>query len=707
MQRRCMNMHYAAECKGEARNLATVQRSPADSRWGYALALPAMNVLPSLFFLAALPAALLAQSPIESTFRGGLVYNNTPPTIVTLLFDINVTNTQGIIIDRLDLNMNTSGGTSGTLDVYLTAVGGTANGAAQNGALWTKVATAPVTTAGGRTTVLLPNPFAVAPGAYGVALHHINVNPVYTNPNTAPVLPLTYTNADLTLDFNTGRARPSLATDAFGGTVVGTTPRMANVAVHYTVGTVFADFTANVTRGASPLTVQFTSRAASSNPGGIVGYVWDFDGDGIPDGNGPNPIHTYANCGNYTVSLTVIDSVLPTIVTKTNYIQTDIVVPSFTNAIIAPLTVQFTDTSSPTPTSWAWDLDGDNVVDSTLQNPVFNYASASACSEVTATLTAGRACQPTATISKRIAVASTLESLFTGGTVTTTTALSSANFLDLTVTNPAGISICALHVNSSGANPVTVEVYLTPGGYAGKTTSSAPWRLAGTSAITSRGTGQRSFAPFSPSIYVPPGTYGVCIKHVGTSPAYSNLGGTRTYTNADLSFTTGAVQGEPVLSTGTLFSPRVWNGAIHYSTCGLTSEAGYGFFAAGCAGANGVPENSATSLPRLGNTMSVGFTNLPANAAIVMLGFSRTSSAFGPLPLDLTAFGAPGCFGNVRPDATNLIIGLGGRATWNLSIPASASLLCTQFYSQALVSDAAANLLGFVTSDAAAGIIGQ
>ncbi|MEY3161733.1 MAG: hypothetical protein RIT25_1724, partial [Planctomycetota bacterium] len=106
MQRRCMNMHYAAECKGEARNLATVQRSPADSRWGYALALPAMNVLPSLFFLAALPAALLAQSPIESTFRGGLVISNPPPAAATMYFDIDVISPTGIIIDRFDINTN-------------------------------------------------------------------------------------------------------------------------------------------------------------------------------------------------------------------------------------------------------------------------------------------------------------------------------------------------------------------------------------------------------------------------------------------------------------------------------------------------------------------------------------------------------------------------------------------------------------------------
>ena len=39
----------------------------------------------------------------------------------------------------------------------------------------------------------------------------------------------------------------------------------------------------------------------------------------------------------------------------------------------APLTVNFTDTSSGSPTSWAWDFENDGTVDSTAQNPSFTY----------------------------------------------------------------------------------------------------------------------------------------------------------------------------------------------------------------------------------------------------------------------------------------------------------------------------------------------
>ena len=51
----------------------------------------------------------------------------------------------------------------------------------------------------------------------------------------------------------------------------------------------------------------------------------------------------------------------------------------------APLTVQFTDTSTNTPTSWAWDFDNNGSTDSTLQNPQFAYQTAG---QKTVTLTA-------------------------------------------------------------------------------------------------------------------------------------------------------------------------------------------------------------------------------------------------------------------------------------------------------------------------------
>ena len=43
---------------------------------------------------------------------------------------------------------------------------------------------------------------------------------------------------------------------------------------------------------------------------------------------------------------------------------------------VAPLSVQFTDTSAGAPSAWAWDFDGDAVTDSTQQNPLHIYSQA-------------------------------------------------------------------------------------------------------------------------------------------------------------------------------------------------------------------------------------------------------------------------------------------------------------------------------------------
>lgn len=53
-----------------------------------------------------------------------------------------------------------------------------------------------------------------------------------------------------------------------------------------------------------------------------------------------------------------------------------------------PLDVAFTDESTGSPTSWAWDFDGDSIVDSYLQNPSFTYTNSGS---YTVTLTAGNA----------------------------------------------------------------------------------------------------------------------------------------------------------------------------------------------------------------------------------------------------------------------------------------------------------------------------
>ena len=55
-----------------------------------------------------LAAGLTAQSPLQSTFVGGLQISNPGPAAATQLFDITVTDPAGLTIHRIDTNINTT-----------------------------------------------------------------------------------------------------------------------------------------------------------------------------------------------------------------------------------------------------------------------------------------------------------------------------------------------------------------------------------------------------------------------------------------------------------------------------------------------------------------------------------------------------------------------------------------------------------------------
>ena len=78
-----------------------------------------------------------------------------------------------------------------------------------------------------------------------------------------------------------------------------------------------ANFTANVTNGTVPLTVQFTD-TSTGNP---TSWAWDFNGDGIIDSTEQNPIWTYSADGTYTVSLFTANNMGNNTMTQTGLIK--------------------------------------------------------------------------------------------------------------------------------------------------------------------------------------------------------------------------------------------------------------------------------------------------------------------------------------------------------------------------------------------------
>ena len=139
-----------------------------------------------------------------------------------------------------------------------------------------------------------------------------------------------------------------------------------------------AAFTADVTSGTAPLTVNFTDQSTGSPSS----WLWDFGDNSTATEQ--NVTHTYTTAGNYTVNLTVSNAAGSDSEVKTEYITVSepstpiepAPVAEFTADVTsgtAPLTVNFTDQSTGTPSSWLWNF-GDSAT-ATEQNSSHTYTS--------------------------------------------------------------------------------------------------------------------------------------------------------------------------------------------------------------------------------------------------------------------------------------------------------------------------------------------
>ncbi len=136
-----------------------------------------------------------------------------------------------------------------------------------------------------------------------------------------------------------------------------------------------AAFSASPVTGAVPLTVTFTNQSTPAST--ITGYLWAF-GDGYT-ATITSPVHSYTSVGYYTVTLAALAGAEHNTITKTNYITvsaTSAPTAAFTASPVTgtvPLTVTFTNQSSPTQTltSYLWAF-GDGST-SAITNPEHTY----------------------------------------------------------------------------------------------------------------------------------------------------------------------------------------------------------------------------------------------------------------------------------------------------------------------------------------------
>ncbi|MBK8620301.1 MAG: PKD domain-containing protein [Saprospiraceae bacterium] len=128
--------------------------------------------------------------------------------------------------------------------------------------------------------------------------------------------------------------------------------------------------TASFTVQTTGLTISLTSNLQNANT-----VSWDFD-----DGNSSqeeNPVHTYSTEGNYTIVMTATNDCGKTIISQVvNILLAP--VASFTLSPTEgciPLTVQFTNTSTPNTTQLVWSFPGGTPSTSSDPNPVVVYNS--------------------------------------------------------------------------------------------------------------------------------------------------------------------------------------------------------------------------------------------------------------------------------------------------------------------------------------------
>ena len=167
-------------------------------------------------------------------------------------------------------------------------------------------------------------------------------------------------------------------------------------------------------------------------------------------------------------------------------------------------------------------------------------------------------------------------------------------FFNLTAGAPVGIN--GFELNSTGlvGDSIGIEVWTTPGTYAGNEMNQAVWTMVAMDdgLATAMGVDFPSPVSLASAFMLPAGTTGIALVSVGSGYRYTNGTGTNEqYIGTNLTLDAGSVTSIPF--GGNLFQPRVFNGAV----------------CVGSGGGVGTPfcnpnENNSTGMP---TTMSGAF----------------------------------------------------------------------------------------------------
>ena len=131
-----------------------------------------------------------------------------------------------------------------------------------------------------------------------------------------------------------------------------------------------AAFSASPISGSAPLTVSFTDQSIGSP----TSWKWNF-GDGNTSTD-KNPVHAFNKSGLYSVTLSVSNANGSNALTKSSYIAVSnslaAAFSAYPTSGSAPLSVNFTDGSIGSSTSWKWNFGDGNTSNETNPVHVFN-----------------------------------------------------------------------------------------------------------------------------------------------------------------------------------------------------------------------------------------------------------------------------------------------------------------------------------------------
>jgi|GEM_PF-343605 len=157
-------------------------------------------------------------------------------------------------------------------------------------------------------------------------------------------------------------------------------------AVDVVAAGLFAQFSADQTSLCQGSQVTFTDQSVGSP----TTWSWTFPGGNPSNYSGQTPpAISYSTPGTFDVILTVSDGNDSDTQTKTDYITVNGLIADFSGnptQLVIGSTVNFTDNSSCSPTSWSWSFPGGTPSTSNAQNPAVTYNTAGVFN---VTLTAG------------------------------------------------------------------------------------------------------------------------------------------------------------------------------------------------------------------------------------------------------------------------------------------------------------------------------